>query len=39
MNGADGLLIMQEGCIEYIIALLCLGFLAIVIGKAFDLFD
>lgn len=39
MNGADGLALYQLGCIEYVIVLICLGFLTFVIGKALDLFD
>ena len=39
MNGADGLALYQLGCIEYVVALVCISILICVIGKALDLFD
>ena len=39
MNGADGLAIYQWGCIEYVIALLCLFAICWLVARVFDLFD
>tara|TARA_R100001463_G_scaffold27709_4_gene64081 strand:- start:1033 stop:1152 length:120 start_codon:yes stop_codon:yes gene_type:complete len=39
MNGADGFLLYQLGCFDYVLFLVLIGILVSFIGKALDLFD